>query len=93
VFLVYLVIVSIDTAGPAVPIDRLREALHASASGADGMRHAYLEVGDGRATFSLYLQAPDEACAVRRADHLCRRTMASVMAAESWSVQSARIGL
>jgi hypothetical protein len=91
--LVYLVIVAVRTAGPGIPLEQLRSTLHASAADADRMRHAYLEVGASTATFSLYLQAPDEASAIRLADQLCRRTMASVSASSPWAIASVRIGL
>jgi hypothetical protein len=92
-FLVYLVIVSVDTEGPRIPAEQLRQALHVSAADTDRMRHSYLEVREGRTTFSLYLHAPDESSAIRLADQLCRRTMASVSTRWWWAVQSARIGL
>ena len=89
----YLVIVTVDTAGPRIPVDKLRQALHASAAGTDRMRHAYLEVGESKATLSLYLHATDGPSAIRLADQLCRRTMASLSATSPWAVVSARIGL
>ena len=89
----YLVIVTVDTAGPRIPVEKLRQALHASAADADRMQHAYLEVGEGRTTLSLYLHAADQSSAIRLADQLCRRTMASVSATSPWAVVSAQIGL
>ena len=89
----YLVIVAVDTAGTRIPVEKLRRALNASAAGTDRMQHAYLEAGEGKATLSLYLHAADESSAIRLADQLCRRTMASVSATPLWTLVSAQIGL
>jgi hypothetical protein len=89
---VYLVIVAVDTPGVRLPLDSLRRALYASAAASDSLQHAFLDSNDGATTFSLYVTATDEPTAVRLADQLCRRTMATVCPGR-WRVQSARLGL
>ncbi|HKT00659.1 MAG TPA: hypothetical protein VJT31_14100 [Rugosimonospora sp.] len=88
----YLVVVTVDTPGWNASVDILHKELSTSASGSDGLQHAYLEAGDERLAISLYLQAPDEQHAATLADQLCRRVLASVSPAGRWSVQSVHIG-
>jgi len=89
---VYLVVVIVDTPNRQFSTDEVRRALFASAAGTDYLRHAYLEAVYGRTMFSLYLLATNESAALRMAEQLCRRTMASVCTVSDWRVESTRIG-
>ncbi|WP_144120728.1 hypothetical protein [Catellatospora sichuanensis] len=86
----YLVMVAVDTPGWRVDVGELRRALHDSSAVTDRLQHAYLDVEDEQAVFSLYLQGADLQDATTLADQLCRRTMAAVAPSGQWSVSSTR---
>ncbi len=84
----YLVVVAVETPDWCADADQLRVALRTSVAATDQLEHVYLETDAGQARLSLYLKAADRAAAVRLAEQLSRRTMASVSASKQWRVSS-----
>jgi hypothetical protein len=70
----------------------LHEQLARSATGADRLQHANIQVLADCVVFTLFLRADDRIDAAAHAEQLCRRTMASVSASGGWRVRATSAG-
>jgi hypothetical protein len=73
-------------------VELLQEQLTRSATEADGLQHANIQILADCVVFTLFLRADDRGDAAAHAEQLCRRTMASVSATGGWRVRATSAG-